>query len=94
MPAISTALASEKLAQRVEQARPSELVEIHSELFPEKPTPSRLAASDLADHIRRGLAEEELVDLWNVVFPQDHDVWYDETEKTIRFNEELAGYLD
>ena len=46
MPAISTALATEKLAQRVEQARPSELVEIHSELFAEKPTPSRLAASD------------------------------------------------
>ncbi len=94
MPAISRDEAAEKLAQCVEQAKLSDLVEIYSELFPEKPPPVVPVASDLANHIRGGLAVEELVDLWNVVFPEDHDVWYDETDRTIRFNEEMAGYLD
>jgi hypothetical protein len=94
MPALSKAEAAEKLAQGVERARPNELAEIYSELFPEEsslPTPS---ASEIARHIRSGLAAEEIVDLWNVVFPRDRNVRYDEETQAIRYNEEMAGYLD
>jgi hypothetical protein len=94
MPALSKAEAVEKLACTVEKANPSDLPEIYSELFPERSASTPPAASEIAKHIRTGLEAEEIVDLWNVVFPEDRNVWYDEEAKEIRFNEELVGYAD
>ncbi len=94
MPVLSKTDAVEKLATSVERAKTSDLPEIYSELFPEKPSPAVPVASEIARHIRSGLEAEEIVDLWNVVFPEDHNVWYDEESKAIRFNEEMAGYAD
>jgi len=94
MPALSNAEAAEKLVKGVEQAKPTNLAEIYSELFPEKPPPVSLEASAIAKYIRSGLEAEEIVDLWNVVFPEDRNVWYDEETKAIRFNEEMVGYVD
>ena len=39
-------------------------------------------------------AAEEIVDLWNVLFPADRNVWYDEQEDKIHYNEELVGYAE
>ncbi len=78
MPALSKNEAVEKLAVVVEQAKPSDLTEIYAELFPEKPVSSTPDASNIALHIRSGLEAEEIVDLWNVVFPADRNVWYNE----------------
>jgi len=94
MPALSTSEAAEKLAKGVEKAKPGDLGEIYSELFPENPAPSHLVASEIAEHVRRGLEAEEIVDLWNVVFPEDRYVWYDEEAKAIRYNEVMVGYAD
>lgn len=94
MPAITKHQAAEKLAAVVSKAKPSDLAEIYAELFPEMPSAAPPAASDIAEHIRSGLAAEEIVDLWNVVFPQDRNVWYDEEAKEIRYNEEMIGYSD
>jgi hypothetical protein len=94
MPELSKNEAAEKLAKVVEKAKPSDLAEIYAELFPEMPTPSSPAASDLARHIREGLEAEEIVDLWNVVFPADRNVWYDEEANAIHYNEEMAEYAD
>jgi len=91
---LSTDDATERLARVVERAKPSDLREIYAELFPEEPSSTLPAASDMARHIRSGLAAEELVDLWNVVFPADRNVWYDEVMKAIHYNEEMAGYVD
>jgi hypothetical protein len=78
----------------VENAKPSDLPEIYAELFPERPPGATPVASEIARSIRDGLEAEEIVDLWNVVFPQDRNVWYDEETRVIHFNEEMAGYLD
>jgi len=94
MPALSKNEAAEKLAKGVEKAKSSDLPEIYSELFPEKPLPVPPIASDIAGHIRNGLEAEEIVDLWNVVFPEDRNVWYDEETKAIRYNEEMVGNVD
>jgi len=94
MPAISMPEAAEKLAQCVEKAKPSDLVEIYLELFPKGPAPTNPVASDLAKHVRSELEPEEIVDLWNVVFPDDYHVWYNEETDEIHFNEELVGYAD
>jgi hypothetical protein len=94
MPALSKNEATEKLAKVVERAKPNTLVEIYAELFPEKPSSPPLGASDIARHIRGGLEAEDIVDLWNVVFPKDRNVWYNEEEKAIHYNEEMVGYAD
>ena len=79
----------------MERAGPAVLPEIYSELFPEESS-SAIApvASEIARHLRSGLEAEEIVDLWNVVFPEDRNVWYDEEAKSIDFNEEVVGYAD
>lgn len=94
MPALSKNEAAEKLARVVEKADQGDLAEIYSELFPERPIASPLGASDIALHIRNGLEAEEIVDLWNVVFPADRNVWYDEESKAIHYNQEMVGYAD
>ena len=94
MPALSKVKAAEKLAAGVEKAKPTELTEIHAELFPEQPAAALPSAANLAQHIRDGLEAEELVDLWNVVFPADRNVWYDEEDDQIRYNEEAVGYAE
>ncbi|MBW3540678.1 MAG: hypothetical protein KY476_10435 [Planctomycetes bacterium] len=94
MPALSKDMATEKLATGIEKARQSALAEIYAELFPEKPAAATPSAADLAHYIRSGLDAEEVVDLWNVVFPADRNVWYDEGDDTIHYNEATVGYAE
>jgi len=94
MPALSKVQATERLADVVEKAKPSAVPELYAELFPERSTAVLPSASDLAHHIRDGLDAEEIVDLWNVVFPNDRNVWYDEVDDEIHYNEEVVGYAD
>jgi hypothetical protein len=94
MPALSKPEAAEKLARGVEKAKPSDLPEIYSEVFPEMTPASPPVASEIASYVRSGLEAEEIVDLWNVVFPEDRNVWYDEETKSVHFNEEVFGYAD
>lgn len=94
MPVLSREEAAKRLVEGVEKARPSELPEIYSELFPDEPPPRSLVASDIAGLIRGGLEAEEIVDLWNVVFPEDRNVWYNEETEAIHHDEEMVGYED
>lgn len=94
MPALSTNEAAERLAKIVETAKPTILSEIYAELFPEKPAAGGLSAADLAKYVRTGIEAEELVSLWNVVFPADWNVWYDEEDEKIHYNEEALGYAE
>ncbi len=94
MPALSKSEATEKLAAVVEKAKRSDLAEVYAELFPDKPAVAAPSASNLAEHIRSCLEAEEIVDLWNVVFPADHNVWYDEENNEIHYNEEMVGYTE
>ena len=94
MPALSTKDAAEKLAKVVEKATPNDLVEFNDELFPEGTARKRLGAGEMAQLVRHGLEAEELVDLWNVVFPKDHHVWHNEETQEIHYNEEMADYAD
>jgi hypothetical protein len=90
MPAISMKEAVERLAQAVEKAAPDDLIEIFAELFPAEGLPdvsgaqAAALAKQLAERVRTGIEPEEVVDLWNVVFPADRNVSYDEEEGTLR----------
>ncbi|GAC1473412.1 MAG: hypothetical protein NVSMB9_21970 [Isosphaeraceae bacterium] len=94
MASLSKAEATEALARAVENARPDDLVEIYAELFPERPSHSAPRAGELVGHIRHGLEAEEIVDLWHVVFPENRNVWYDEEERSIRYNEDQLRYVE
>lgn len=94
MPALSTHEAAERLAKVVETARPTILSEIKAELFPEKPAAGALSAADLVKYVRTDIEAEELVSLWNVVFPADRNVRYDEVDEKIHFDEEAIGYVE
>lgn len=94
MAALSTDEAAERLAKGVEKAKQTVLREIYAELFPELPPVAAPSAADLAQHVRGGLEAEELVDLWNVVFPLDRTVWYDEEDEKIHYTERALGYAE
>jgi hypothetical protein len=98
MPVIPLKDAIEQLARAVEAAAPEDLAEIHAELFPAKHLPdlsganAATVAPELARSIRAGIEPEEVVDLWNVVFPADRDVYYDEEDGALRHNESEIRY--
>jgi len=94
MPVLSTNDAAKKLAAAVAVAGPTALAEIHSELFPAKAVAVLPPVGDLVRHVRDGLEPEEIVDLWNVVYPADRNVWYDEETKTIHYNEWSPEYAE
>jgi hypothetical protein len=94
MPALPKNEAVERLAHGVELAKQSDLAEIYAELFPEVSASAPPAVSDIVRYIRNGLEAEEIVDLWNVVFPADRNVWYDEEGKSIHYNEEMVESAD
>jgi hypothetical protein len=94
MPALSANEAAERLAKAVEKSKPTSLAEIYAELFPERPVAAQPSAADVAKHVRTGLEAEEIVDLWNVVFPADRNVWHDEEDGKIHYNEEAVGYAE
>lgn len=91
MPTIEVNDATKKLAEAVEHADTDLLSEFCAELFPESPLPDTLTLGEFAEHVRANLVAEEVVDLWNVVFPRDRHVWYNEETNRIHYNEELSA---
>lgn len=92
MPVLPRVQATERLASAVEKAKPNVIAEIYAELFPENLKKISPNVAVLAQHIRNELEAEEIVDLWNVVFPADRNVWYDEDDNEIHFNDEVPDY--
>jgi hypothetical protein len=94
MPAVSRERAVELLTEAVKRAPADDLVEISYELFPETPVSEDEAAKNrsalvdqIVGHMSNGLEAEEIVDLWNVIFPEHWGVSFDEDEGLIRYHE-------
>ena len=100
MPTIPKAEAVERLAKAMEKASDDDLVEFYAELFPAKGRPDASGgngaplAKQLVQHIRAGIEPEEIVDLWNVVFPGDRNVYYDEEDDTLCYSESELRYAE
>jgi hypothetical protein len=95
MPAIPQKEATQRILNEVRELQTYDLVEAFNELRPDSPKSSADPAVNKDDLIRvissqinAGLEVEELVDLWNVVFPEDRNVWYDEEADALHVNEE------
>ena len=95
MSQISEVVATQRLSSDIEKFSWDDIVEIHNELFPLQPHSVECESKD-ADEVRKkvmnrlaeGLESEEIIDLWNVVFPRDRNVWFDDEQACVRFNEE------
>jgi hypothetical protein len=95
MPTLARREAIEKLTQAVQGMSHDDLLDFHNELFPEEPE-SELGPNDRANAVRkkvtdslgRGLEVEEILDLWNVAFPEAWNVSYDDETDTIRYLKE------
>ena len=98
MPAQKRRDAIETLTRAVQDMGPDDLLDFHNELFPKEPK-SELDPKDCAavvrkkvtDYLSRGLEIEEIIDLWNVAFPEDRNVYYDDETETIHYNNELES---
>jgi len=96
MPVITKAQALELMTTEVqEKLGADELLEVYNEVFPDDPSTAEEAEEDswplieqLVDHINGGQAIDEVMDLWGLIFPKHHNVWYDDEEERIHFNEE------
>lgn len=94
MPDLTYSAAAERIALAIPTVGPNTLREIVSDLLTDtRAEPSRLAA-ELAAVVRRGIEPELLVELWNVVFPEDHDVWFNEETNELHYESGLVGSAD
>lgn len=94
MPTITIEAAVERIVSQIQPLGRDDLVEVYNEVFPHESVAmddeiedARLL-TEVMNHVQEGLEVEEVIDLWNVVFPQDRNVWYDEEATNIRYNEE------
>src|SRR5262245_59946108 len=98
MPAVNKNQALELLAREVQKFDADELLEVYNEVFPDHPSTAEEAHEDssslvdqLVEHIRSGLEIDQIIDLWGVILPGDRNLWYDEEEETLHYNEEAEA---
>ncbi len=96
MATISQQQAIERVSRAVREAQPDDLVEIYNEVFPDEPTTEDEAVANSATlvnritaHIDQGLEVEEILDLWNVIYPTYRRVWFDEDSGLIHYDERV-----
>ena len=96
MPVITKEQALELLTNEVQdKLGADELLEVYNEVFPDDPYTAEEVEEDsgplieqLVDHINGGLEIDEVMDLWRLIFPKHRNVWYDDEEERIHYNEE------
>jgi len=82
-----------QLARAVEAAGPDDLREVYYELFPEaravdaEMSERAILLSRIKARFAEGLLGEEVLDLWNMTFPESRGDWYDEQDDTIHYQE-------
>jgi hypothetical protein len=99
MPVVTKEQALELLTQEVqEKLGADELLEVYNEVFPDDPYTEEEAHEDvtplieqLVAHINSGLEIDVLMDLWGLLFPKHRNVWYDDEEERIHYNEETEA---
>jgi hypothetical protein len=96
MPVVTKEQALELLTNEVREKLPAdEVLEVYNELFPDKPYTEEEAQEDvtplieeLVDHIHREQGIDEVMELWGLIIPKHRNIWYDEEEDRIHYNEE------
>lgn len=96
MPVVTKAQALKELTNEIQdQLDADELHEVYDEIFPDAARTEAGAKEDnwplveqLVDHVYSGLEVEEIMDLWGLIFTRHRNVWYDDEEERIHYDEE------
>ena len=95
MPVVTKEQALELLTHEVrENLGADEVLEVYNEVFPDDPHTAEESGpliEQLVGHINGGLEMDEVMDLWGLIFPKHRNVWYDEEEERIHYNEEAEA---
>ena len=93
MPAVTREQALKQMSKQLENFDPTELVEVHNEVFPDDPATEEQARANpgllvkrLIDHIS-SREIDEFVERWHLVFTKYRNVWYNEEEDLIYYTE-------
>ena len=95
MPTVNKEQALELLTGALQETLDTdELLEVYNEVFPDQTHTEEEAHEDsfrlveqLVDHIDSVLEIEEIIDLWGLILPKHRNVWYDDEEEKIHYNE-------
>lgn len=98
MPVLARDQVIELLTKAVEELLPpDDLLQVHNELFPDdQVTREELdaddtpAIEDILNYINSDLAVEDLLDLWNLIYPKHRHVWYDDQAEKFHYHEESS----
>ncbi len=96
MPVITKEQALKLLTSEVkDELGADELLEVYNEVFPNDPHTTEGVEEDstplseqLVEHINGGREIDEVMDLWGLIFPKHRNVWYDDSEERLHYNEE------
>jgi hypothetical protein len=99
MPEVTKDKALALLSNEVqEKLGADELLEVYNELFPDNPYTAEEAHEDLTplieqvvDHVKSRLEIDEITDLWGLIFPRHRNIWYDDEEERLHYNEEAEA---
>ena len=94
MPYVSCSDAGERIAKAIETAKAGVLREIAVDLLSMAAGDAAGVSRNLATVVRQGVEPELLVELWNVLFPEDHDVWFNEETNEIHYESGLVQSAD
>jgi hypothetical protein len=95
MPDMTKQQALALLTNAVQENFPAdELLEVYNEVFPKRACSaeeahegSGLLIEQLVEHIQSGLGIDVILDLWSLIFLRHRNVWYDEEEERIHYDE-------
>ncbi len=100
MPAITREQALDMLPAALERFDTLELLEVYNEVFPDAPATEEQARTDprrlvqrLLDHIRSSEITG-FVSLWHLVFIKYRNVWYNEEDELIYYNDGTEVYSE
>jgi hypothetical protein len=95
MPSVPRKEAVNRLIEAVSRMSPDDLIDFHNEVFPKEPMSDPDPGANLStvrhkvlEYLRRGIEVEEILDLWNVAFPESSNVAYDDESDSIGYKTE------
>ena len=96
MPVITKEQALELMTNAVrEELGADEVPEVYNDIFSDKRYTAENTPEDVTPLVEQivayfnsGLEIDEVVDLWGMIFTKHRNIWYNEEEERIHFNEE------
>src|SRR4051812_29020034 len=98
MPDLTKEQVVDRLTSEVQKLGADEVLEIYQSLFHGRPVSTEQALKDarplveeIIQHLRGGREEEELPDLWSLVLPGYRNVWYNEEDELLHYDEKNSN---